>query len=512
MIKQLLYIIRDLITGNFQYRIRALLAFIVGAILIVLIRQVSLISSVRKTNEIVSEVVSIKGSLRSFGSQMEQFAALAYSDYDFVRTGESGNTQRIRQDYHWVQMQIDSLSASSILSAQSEQSLYEIRNKTERIWREYNVMLELLREKGNERGGLISDWSAAVTSLTSAYETDQTMLAKLARADQAMARYLLSHDQALISEISTLTQADAGLVADSSYFAFSDEGLGQLANLAGLIVQKDLLIGYGAESGAIPTINGLLAETLTNLGNLHTEALQLRAQFNKKALRGTIILYFLLLVSLLWTVIDLRKALLSRLKLLLSVSTGLSKGSVPAIPAQSKADELSMALSQLGRFTSDLHNKTEFARAISSGQYKVTYAPLSDDDTLGNELLALRQNLIKTSEEEKRIAVDNQKRQWSNEGMTIFADILRQNSSNLDDLCDAVIQQLVKYLKASVGGLFLVDDADKNNVMLRLKSMFAYNRRKYIDKEYALGEGLIGACAFERKILCLPKYPMITSK
>lgn len=507
MFKLLLNIAIDFIAGTFKHRLRALMVFIVVALLVVLIRQVSLISSVRHTNEALARATIISEKIVSLGSLIHQFTNTCYTDYDFVQTGESANTVRVRQDYLRISAHLDTLSGAGILSNETSHQLFEIRNQTERIWREYNTTLILLREKGNDRGGLISDWNTSITTLQSTYTGDPVMEATLARADQLMARYILVHDQSLINQISDLTQAGSSLASDSGFFAFSGEGLGQLANIAGLIAQKDLLIGFGSGSGTLAVISALQESVGNSLNTVQEELTHLRTKFNRRALRGTWIFYGLLLAGLLGAIYDLRKALLARLGLLQSVSRGLADGAVPQIPQLEGKDELTVTLAHLGQFTADLSQKTEFARAISGGQYQIDYSPLSADDLLGKELLSLRENLVRTSEEEKRIAAENQKRQWANEGISIFADILRQNSNNLDVLCEAVIQQLVKYLKASVGGLFLVDDSDKRNVMLHLKSMFAYNRQKYLQKSYAMGEGLIGACAFERKNILLTEIP-----
>lgn len=507
MFKLLLNIALEFIVGNFKHRLRALIVFIVVALLIVLLRQVSLISSVRHTNEALTRASIITEKITTLVSLIHQFTSNYQTDYDFVQTGESANTVKIRQEYLRIQGQIDTLSGLGIVPKETSHQLFEIRNQVERIWREYNKTLEILREKGNDRGGLLSDWNASVSSLQSTNMGDPVMEATIALADKLMARFILVHDQNLISQITELAQSGTTRTTDSGFFANTGEGIGQLANIAGLIAQKDLLIGYGSESGTLTIITGLQDAISSTLNNVQAELANLRAKFTRRALRGTYIIYILLLTGLLWTVYDLRKALLSRLGLLNAVSRDLAGGSIPQIPQFDGKDELTATLTQLGHFTNDLNQKTNFARAISGGQYEVDYSPLGADDLLGKELLTLRENLIRTSEEEKRIAAENQKRQWSNEGISIFADILRQNSNNLDILCEAVIQQLVKYLKASVGGLFLVDDTDKRNVMLHLKSMYAYNRQKYLQKSYAMGEGLIGACAFERKNIVLTEIP-----
>ncbi len=66
---------------------------------------------------------------------------------------------------------------------------------------------------------------------------------------------------------------------------------------------------------------------------------------------------------------------------------------------------------------------------------------------------------------------------------------------------------LVNYLKANQGGLFILNDEDKENIYFNLLSAFAYDRRKYMEKHIQFGEGLIGTCAIEKKTIFMTDIP-----
>ena len=59
----------------------------------------------------------------------------------------------------------------------------------------------------------------------------------------------------------------------------------------------------------------------------------------------------------------------------------------------------------------------------------------------------------------KKSAEDDYKRSWTAEGLAKFANILR-NSNNGDStaLYDETISNLIKYLGANQGGLFILND------------------------------------------------------
>jgi PAS domain-containing protein len=111
----------------------------------------------------------------------------------------------------------------------------------------------------------------------------------------------------------------------------------------------------------------------------------------------------------------------------------------------------------------------------------------------------------KTREEQLKHAEENQIRRYQNEGIAKFSDILRSNSDNLMKLSDVFIKEIVKYLEAIQGGLFLLNK--EGDEELHLVSSFAYNRKKYQQKTIRLGESLVGTCALERKTINLTDIP-----
>ena len=149
----------------------------------------------------------------------------------------------------------------------------------------------------------------------------------------------------------------------------------------------------------------------------------------------------------------------------------------------------------------------KYAHDLNEGLLDTKIDILSEDDLLGKELTQLHKNIQKSVEEQKKYNEDNTKRRYINEGLAKFGEILRVNSNNIEKLSDIFIKEIVKYLNALQGGLFLVKNPDEENKTLELTSAFAYNRKKYIDKEILIGEGLIGTCAIEKKTIIMTEIP-----
>src|SRR5690606_36444793 len=117
-----------------------------------------------------------------------------------------------------------------------------------------------------------------------------------------------------------------------------------------------------------------------------------------------------------------------------------------------------------------LKETSRFAENIGNGNYKTAFKPLSEHDVLGNALLNMRDNLAKVAE-------DDNKRNWATEGQARFGEILRTNNNDLNKLADEIIGNLVKYLKANQGALYIVDDnfEEQDEPTMSMKACYAWD-------------------------------------
>lgn len=170
-------------------------------------------------------------------------------------------------------------------------------------------------------------------------------------------------------------------------------------------------------------------------------------------------------------------------------------------------DELGEIASSFNSLIDGLQNTADFATKLGEENYNSDYTPLGEEDRIGNSLLEMRSGLIKAKQDEKARKEAEDRRNWITEGLAKFADTLRMNTNNLEILAYEIISNLTLYLNANQGGLFLYNDEDLDNIKLDLLSSFAYNRKKYLQKEIILGEGLVGTCAIEKQTIYLTEIP-----
>ncbi|MFC2151362.1 GAF domain-containing protein [Bacteroidota bacterium] len=170
-------------------------------------------------------------------------------------------------------------------------------------------------------------------------------------------------------------------------------------------------------------------------------------------------------------------------------------------------DEIEEMGNALNKSITGLIEKTEFARDIGEGNYDTSIELLSEEDILGQSLIEMRNKLKTAREEEKVRKTEDEKRRWTNEGLALFSDVLRQSHENLKELAFDVVVNLINYLKANQGGLFIKNDDDKTEVFFELLATYAFDRRKYNAKIIELGEGLVGMCAMEKQTVYMTDIP-----
>ncbi len=180
--------------------------------------------------------------------------------------------------------------------------------------------------------------------------------------------------------------------------------------------------------------------------------------------------------------------------------TMLSKGKFVSVTLKKGRDEIGRMADAIENMLTGLKQKVEFAENIGKGQYESNFELLSQDDTMGEALIQMRNNL-------KQAADEDRKRNWATEGLAKFADILQSRNDNLSELSDSIISNLVKYMSANQGALFLINDDDPQDTFIELIACYAYNRKKYLNKRIEIGEGITGQCVLERETIYMSDVP-----
>jgi signal transduction protein with GAF and PtsI domain len=156
----------------------------------------------------------------------------------------------------------------------------------------------------------------------------------------------------------------------------------------------------------------------------------------------------------------------------------------------------------IGMLMSNIAKANQFVENLSTGNYKIEWEGSIENDennkhTLAGTLIKLKENLL-------QVEKDRQQRRWFNEGINKLSDIVRKHQDDKEQFYDQVLMFSLKYIGANQGGLFVFNSESKS---LFLKASYAYDRKKFLEKEIKIGEGMIGQVYLEKEPVHLRNIP-----
>jgi PAS domain-containing protein/HAMP domain-containing protein len=168
-------------------------------------------------------------------------------------------------------------------------------------------------------------------------------------------------------------------------------------------------------------------------------------------------------------------------------------------------DEIKDLLNSFNELHNRIDNASHFALQLSSGDYKEEFKAVSKTDNFAQSLNTLKEALVENKQAIDLREQEDKIRNWTNEGIAKFNDLLRQSNNDIKNLAYIIIESLIEYVHANIGGIFLVEGETEKYISLI--ASFAYDRRKSDKKRIEIGEGLIGNCYLEKKPIYLTKLP-----
>jgi len=157
-----------------------------------------------------------------------------------------------------------------------------------------------------------------------------------------------------------------------------------------------------------------------------------------------------------------------------------------SVTVRSEKDTLAISTNLM---VESFKNVVKQAKSIASGDYSTNIMPRSDKDTLGVALYEMTKRLREAS-----IEISNQ--DWLKTGINELS-IKISGEKSIKDLSEEVITFLAHYLDSQIGMIYVITDGEN----LRLAAAFAYSGKGQMPDDIAIGEGLIGQVAKERKKL-----------
>jgi PAS domain S-box-containing protein len=149
-----------------------------------------------------------------------------------------------------------------------------------------------------------------------------------------------------------------------------------------------------------------------------------------------------------------------------------------------------------------------FIDDLRQGKLEETFSSDEKKDALTKALIKLREFMVQSKKDQEQRRLEEEQRTWVTQGLAQFAELLRKNNDNLEELSYNIIHYLVNYMKINQGGVFLLNQpANGGDKCFEMTACVAYERKKFADKTILLGEGLVGRCALEKATIYMTDVP-----
>jgi HAMP domain-containing protein len=177
----------------------------------------------------------------------------------------------------------------------------------------------------------------------------------------------------------------------------------------------------------------------------------------------------------------------------------VAEGVLPENIEAMSNDEFGQMAGKVNNLIHAIKNNAQFAQRIGEGKYDTEFKPASENDLLGMSLINMRKNLIENERRDKE-------RNWIVRGVAEISEILRMHDS-LDTMGDDVIKFILDKIGAIQGAFYVVNEEANNEKVVELRAVYAYGRKKYLQKKFKFAEGLVGQSAIGQDTILRTEIP-----
>ncbi|GAB4092242.1 HAMP domain-containing protein [Flaviaesturariibacter terrae] len=154
-------------------------------------------------------------------------------------------------------------------------------------------------------------------------------------------------------------------------------------------------------------------------------------------------------------------------------------------------------------------NLTIQVRAISEVALSVTKGDLTRLIRVEakGELEELKDTINQMIANLRETTLRNQEQDWLKSNLAKFTQML-QGQKDLATVTRRILSELAQVVNAQQGMFYILEQDDEERAKkLKLFSAYAYNEEIAVQKEFALGQGLVGQCAVEKERILLTNVP-----
>jgi HAMP domain-containing protein/putative methionine-R-sulfoxide reductase with GAF domain len=433
----------------------------------------------------------------------------------FYQTASSKYAKYIKDEISCVYTYLDSLKENKIIyDLELKEPLGNIRNTFQQYSNQLHNMIRLTLEKGFKDYGLIGDMRNQIHLVESMVATQDkleltALMLSLRRSEKD---YLLRRDIKYKQKFVSNTETFINKLKNTSFKNKEDgerlkNAIIEYRNLFFEVINKDNQIGLVGTNGVLQEMTGSLNKIETELSAITP---LISKHVSKRINRAVGLLFIILTMLSLGILIILfvnTRYIIRSINNIKSYINRLGQGEIPEKIHAKHNDEIGEISLSINSLIESMKKNINFAVNVGNGNFEIDLESVSQKGELETKLIEMRDKLRQAEKERQKQQIEAKERIWANEGISQFTDIMNKHNSNIKELCYKVISYLIKYIEANLGGIYLINEADENDIFYELAASYAYDRRKYLDVKIYPGENLVGTCAIEKEPVYMTDLP-----
>ncbi|MEM8567394.1 MAG: two-component regulator propeller domain-containing protein [Bacteroidota bacterium] len=136
----------------------------------------------------------------------------------------------------------------------------------------------------------------------------------------------------------------------------------------------------------------------------------------------------------------------------------------------------------------------------------------SREKTLKRDKKALEDAITKAQnevEDQKRQMAEQREKEkdriWTDQGIVKLGEVLSSSKDDIGELCKNVLKTLVKYLEVRLAAIYLIDENQDGDKVLKQRADFGYEIK---NREFGVGDGMVGECFKNREVSYFDHLPL----
>lgn len=240
------------------------------------------------------------------------------------------------------------------------------------------------------------------------------------------------------------------------------------------------------------TNSNLIIERMTTVSQVN----HLRMKWIQRGILASNIFILLIVIYIFW------KYTFKPLHKLSEVASNMALGNLDEVLDINQKDEIGRIAEATKDLAYNLKEVREFVQHLGEGNYGIQLEMEKKGRKISKDSLFM--TMIVARDRLRSLMKENERQAWVSKGLAEFGNTLSAGDTDLKELCDTLISQLVRYLKGNQGGIFVLEELEndeKREKWLELISCYGFSEERYqkrrllIDNDF--GAGLVGQALIE---------------